>query len=92
MLKADYFFTCRFHGDANKSECNMYCLDCCGNSLCSYCLSHHKDHSVVQAILPYSQALKEACSTYSTAQCIGVKCMFPILDIGYLDTKDYPGA
>lgn len=48
MLRADYFVTCRFHGDANKSECNMYCLDCCGNSLCSYCLTHHKDHRVVQ--------------------------------------------
>ncbi|KAK1419691.1 hypothetical protein QVD17_28960 [Tagetes erecta] len=48
MLKADYFVTCRFHGDANKSECNMFCLDCCGNSLCSYCLGHHKDHRVVQ--------------------------------------------
>ncbi|KAF5794421.1 putative transcription repressor PLATZ family [Helianthus annuus] len=48
MLRADYFGSCRFHGDANKSECNMYCLDCCGDSLCSYCLIHHKDHRVVQ--------------------------------------------
>ncbi|XP_076888319.1 protein RGF1 INDUCIBLE TRANSCRIPTION FACTOR 1-like [Bidens hawaiensis] len=48
MLKADYFITCRFHGDANKSECNLFCLDCCGNALCSYCLGHHKDHRVVQ--------------------------------------------
>lgn len=51
MLKADYFITCRFHGDANKSECNLYCLDCCGNSLCSYCLTHHKDHRIVQVNL-----------------------------------------
>ncbi|XP_043712245.1 protein RGF1 INDUCIBLE TRANSCRIPTION FACTOR 1 [Telopea speciosissima] len=48
MLKATYFIPCRIHGDSNKSECNLFCLDCMGNALCSYCLIHHKDHRVVQ--------------------------------------------
>ncbi|XP_044512146.1 protein RGF1 INDUCIBLE TRANSCRIPTION FACTOR 1-like isoform X2 [Mangifera indica] len=48
MLKANYFIPCAVHGDSNKSECNMFCLDCMGNALCSYCLIHHKDHRVVQ--------------------------------------------
>lgn len=48
MLKANYFGSCRVHGDANKSECNLYCLDCMGDALCSYCLVSHKDHRVVQ--------------------------------------------
>ncbi|KAJ8528934.1 hypothetical protein K7X08_035752 [Anisodus acutangulus] len=48
MLKANYFHSCAVHGDANKSECNMYCLDCMGTALCSYCLSNHKDHRLVQ--------------------------------------------
>lgn len=48
MLKANYFGSCTVHGDANKSECNLYCLDCMGDALCSYCLVSHKDHRVVQ--------------------------------------------
>ncbi|KAI9073692.1 hypothetical protein K1719_044356 [Acacia pycnantha] len=48
MLRADYFVPCSIHGDSNKSECNMFCLECMGNALCSYCLIHHKDHRVVQ--------------------------------------------
>ncbi|MCD7461121.1 hypothetical protein HAX54_045331 [Datura stramonium] len=48
LLKANYFHTCAVHGDSNKNECNMYCLDCMGSALCSYCLSNHKDHRVVQ--------------------------------------------
>ncbi|KAJ4966941.1 hypothetical protein NE237_018790 [Protea cynaroides] len=48
MLKANYFIPCRIHGDSSKSECNMYCLDCMGNALCSYCLINHRDHRVVQ--------------------------------------------
>lgn len=51
MLKANYFIPCAVHGDSNKSECNMFCLDCMGNALCSYCLIHHKDHRVVQVFL-----------------------------------------
>ncbi|KAK9270121.1 hypothetical protein L1049_025695 [Liquidambar formosana] len=48
MLKASYFIPCAVHGDSNKCECNMFCLDCMGNALCSYCLIHHKDHRVLQ--------------------------------------------
>lgn len=48
MLRADYFVPCPLHFDANKSECNLFCLDCMGNSFCSYCLIHHKDHRVLQ--------------------------------------------
>ncbi|PIM98884.1 hypothetical protein CDL12_28628 [Handroanthus impetiginosus] len=48
MLKADYFVPCALHLDSNKSECNMFCLDCMGNAFCSYCLIHHKDHRVLQ--------------------------------------------
>ncbi|KAG0467282.1 hypothetical protein HPP92_018862 [Vanilla planifolia] len=48
LLKTSFFVTCRVHGVSAKSECNMYCLDCMGNALCSYCLVHHKDHHVVQ--------------------------------------------
>ncbi|CAI0411993.1 unnamed protein product [Linum tenue] len=48
MLRASYFHPCPFHGDSNKSECNMFCLDCTGSALCSYCLINHRDHRVVQ--------------------------------------------
>nr|DAD18509.1 TPA_asm: hypothetical protein HUJ06_019972 [Nelumbo nucifera] len=48
MSKASYFVPCLTHGDSNKSECNLYCLDCMGNAICSYCLIHHKYHCVVQ--------------------------------------------
>ncbi|KAM3711128.1 hypothetical protein ACB098_01G085600 [Castanea mollissima] len=48
MLRASYFNPCSIHGDSNKSECNMFCLDCMGIALCSYCLINHKDHRVVQ--------------------------------------------
>ncbi|KAG9456581.1 hypothetical protein H6P81_001089 [Aristolochia fimbriata] len=48
LLKTSFFIPCKVHGDSNKSECNMYCLDCMGNALCSYCLSHHRDHHIVQ--------------------------------------------
>lgn len=48
LLRANYFVPCSIHGDSNKSECNMFCLNCTGNALCSYCLINHKDHHVVQ--------------------------------------------
>ncbi|XP_062097491.1 protein RGF1 INDUCIBLE TRANSCRIPTION FACTOR 1-like [Humulus lupulus] len=48
MLRASYFVGCSIHGNSNKSECNMFCLDCMGHALCSYCLFNHKDHRLVQ--------------------------------------------
>ncbi|CAI9782931.1 unnamed protein product [Fraxinus pennsylvanica] len=50
MLKSDYFFPCPSHSDSNKSECNMYCLDCMGNAFCSYCLIHQQGHRLVQRL------------------------------------------
>ncbi|KAK8957395.1 hypothetical protein KSP39_PZI000132 [Platanthera zijinensis] len=48
LLKTSFFVPCKIHGVSNKGECNMYCLDCVGSALCSYCLSYHKDHKIVQ--------------------------------------------
>ncbi|XP_057975619.1 protein RGF1 INDUCIBLE TRANSCRIPTION FACTOR 1-like isoform X1 [Malania oleifera] len=48
LLRGSYFSPCKIHGDSNKSECNMFCLDCTGNALCSYCLIDHRDHRVIQ--------------------------------------------
>ncbi|KAF5196007.1 Platz transcription factor family protein isoform [Thalictrum thalictroides] len=50
LLSTSFFSVCRVHGDAARSECNMYCLDCNGkNAFCFYCRSSkHKDHSVIQ--------------------------------------------
>ncbi|XP_042011682.1 protein RGF1 INDUCIBLE TRANSCRIPTION FACTOR 1-like [Salvia splendens] len=48
MLGGEYFMNCGIHADSNKSECNLFCLDCMGNALCSYCSLRHKDHRLVQ--------------------------------------------
>ncbi|XP_020081531.1 uncharacterized protein LOC109705199 [Ananas comosus] len=48
LLQTSFFVPCEVHADSSKSECNMYCLDCTGDALCSYCLPRHKDHRVVQ--------------------------------------------
>lgn len=48
LLQTSFFVACRIHGDSNKSECNMYCLDCMAGGLCTYCLEHHRDHPIVQ--------------------------------------------
>ncbi|KAJ3677682.1 hypothetical protein LUZ60_003406 [Juncus effusus] len=48
LLKTSFFIPCEVHPDSTKNECNLYCLDCMGPALCSYCLSDHKDHHVVQ--------------------------------------------
>ncbi|KAG6519609.1 hypothetical protein ZIOFF_023105 [Zingiber officinale] len=48
LLQTSFFAHCEVHGDSNKTECNMYCLDCAGDALCSYCLPDHKDHQLVQ--------------------------------------------
>lgn len=49
LLSTSFFSVCHIHGDAARSECNMYCLDCNGAAFCFYCRSsRHKDHSVIQ--------------------------------------------
>ncbi|KAB2608552.1 hypothetical protein D8674_011720 [Pyrus ussuriensis x Pyrus communis] len=49
LLKTSFFRVCRTHGDATRSECNMFCLDCSGDAFCFYCRSSgHKDHQVIQ--------------------------------------------
>ncbi|XP_068309338.1 protein RGF1 INDUCIBLE TRANSCRIPTION FACTOR 1-like [Pyrus communis] len=49
LLNTSFFRVCRTHGDAARSECNMFCLDCSGDAFCFYCRSSgHKDHQVIQ--------------------------------------------
>jgi hypothetical protein len=48
MLRANYFVPCAIHANSNKSECNMFCLDCTSNAFCSYCSINHKNHRVLQ--------------------------------------------
>ncbi|KAI3989768.1 hypothetical protein MKX01_040738 [Papaver californicum] len=49
LLSANFFTVCKTHSDSARSECNMYCLDCNGDSFCFYCRSsRHKDHRVIQ--------------------------------------------
>ncbi|KAK7277455.1 hypothetical protein RJT34_22468 [Clitoria ternatea] len=49
LLSTPFFKICRIHGDAGRSECNMFCLDCYGDAFCFYCCSsRHKDHQVIQ--------------------------------------------
>ncbi|KAL5717059.1 hypothetical protein ACHQM5_010136 [Ranunculus cassubicifolius] len=49
LLSTAFFSVCHIHGDAARSECNMYCLDCNSTAFCFYCRSsRHKDHSVIQ--------------------------------------------
>ncbi|XP_019459692.1 PREDICTED: uncharacterized protein LOC109359472 isoform X1 [Lupinus angustifolius] len=49
VLNTSFFNVCRIHGDAARSECNMFCLDCNCDAFCFYCRSsRHKDHQVIQ--------------------------------------------
>ncbi|XP_010471813.1 PREDICTED: uncharacterized protein LOC104751556 [Camelina sativa] len=48
MLRANYFVPCSIHAASNKSECNMFCLDCSSEAFCSYCLPNHRNHRVIQ--------------------------------------------
>ncbi|XP_057535776.1 protein RGF1 INDUCIBLE TRANSCRIPTION FACTOR 1-like [Amaranthus tricolor] len=49
LLGSAFFHICRIHGDAARSECNMFCLDCHSDAFCYYCRSsRHKDHQVIQ--------------------------------------------
>lgn len=49
LLSTDFFSVCRTHGDAARSERNMFCLDCNDEAFCFYCRSsRHKEHKVIQ--------------------------------------------
>ncbi|XP_078440471.1 PLATZ transcription factor family protein [Wolffia australiana] len=50
LLTTTFFATCRIHGEAARSECNMFCLDCAAAAaFCFYCrAAAHADHRVVQ--------------------------------------------
>ncbi|KAL2610111.1 hypothetical protein R1flu_028684 [Riccia fluitans] len=48
LLNTPFFQSCPSHGSLGKSECNMYCLDCTGEALCSACTADHREHFVVQ--------------------------------------------
>ncbi|XP_024023006.1 uncharacterized protein LOC21405427 [Morus notabilis] len=50
LLTTSFFSVCRTHGDAARSERNMFCLDCPnGDAFCFYCRSSkHQDHQVIQ--------------------------------------------
>ncbi|KAG7590362.1 hypothetical protein ISN44_As07g025350 [Arabidopsis suecica] len=50
MLKANYFVPCSIHAASNKSECNMFCLDCNSHAFCSYCVLNHRNHRVLQVL------------------------------------------
>jgi len=63
MLKGNYFIPCSVHGGLNKSECNMFCLDCVGDAFCPYCLTRHRDHRVLQVIPPFQYVY---CSLFTS--------------------------
>ncbi|CAI8589444.1 unnamed protein product [Vicia faba] len=48
LLQTRFFVQCKVHANSNKSECNMYCLDCMNGAICSTCLASHKEHKVIQ--------------------------------------------
>ncbi|KAG9442704.1 hypothetical protein H6P81_018558 [Aristolochia fimbriata] len=50
LLSTPFFSICQAHGDATRSECNMYCLDCAGgDAFCYYCRANrHNTHRVIQ--------------------------------------------
>ncbi|KAI3696715.1 hypothetical protein L6452_29218 [Arctium lappa] len=49
LLSTEFFSVCRTHGDAARSERNMFCLDCNDEAFCFYCRSsRHKEHKVIQ--------------------------------------------
>ncbi|XP_011626758.2 uncharacterized protein At3g50808 isoform X2 [Amborella trichopoda] len=48
LLGTSFFRQCKSHGDSNKNECNMFCLDCISDALCSSCLLVHRHHRIIQ--------------------------------------------
>ncbi|KAL6992883.1 hypothetical protein U1Q18_011001 [Sarracenia purpurea var. burkii] len=52
LLWESFYVQCKSHVDLHKSECNMYCLDCMNDALCSLYLAYHKDHRAIQGNNP----------------------------------------
>ncbi|KAH9610424.1 hypothetical protein KSS87_007058 [Heliosperma pusillum] len=48
LLRGKFFVQCKNHPDYHKNECNMYCLTCVNDALCSLCLENHPNHSSIQ--------------------------------------------
>ncbi|KAJ7538052.1 hypothetical protein O6H91_11G032500 [Diphasiastrum complanatum] len=48
LLATNFFTPCGLHGEMNRSECNLYCLNCTGEALCSSCAIDHRTHHIVQ--------------------------------------------
>ena len=52
LLGESFFETCKLHCGCPKYECNMYCLDCINDALCTISIQNYKDHLVVQVPFP----------------------------------------
>ncbi|KAJ7533120.1 hypothetical protein O6H91_13G034000 [Diphasiastrum complanatum] len=74
LLKTNFFASCVTHGDSSKSECNLYCLDCVGEALCTFCTIGHRSHNIVQI----------RRSSYH--DCIRVSEIQKVLDIAEVQT------
>ncbi|KAK8593366.1 hypothetical protein V6N13_043039 [Hibiscus sabdariffa] len=79
LLRTTFFRVCRAHGDAGRGECNMYCLDCKGDSFCSYChSSKHKEHKIIQGPVskpkPAKLGVLHLCEIY--ARTLLDRCRF----------------
>ncbi|KAL4192105.1 hypothetical protein AMTRI_Chr06g192350 [Amborella trichopoda] len=51
LLGTSFFRQCKSHGNSNKSDCNMFYLDCISGALCSPCLIVHRHHRIIQVPL-----------------------------------------
>ena len=47
LLGENFFKTCKLHRGCPKYGCNMYCLNCMNDALCTISIQNHKDHRVV---------------------------------------------
>ena len=47
LLEENFFKTCKLHRGCPKYWCNMYCLDCMNDALCTISIQNHKGHCVV---------------------------------------------
>ncbi|KAL4196448.1 hypothetical protein AMTRI_Chr04g183240 [Amborella trichopoda] len=58
LLGTSFFRQCKSHGDSNKNECNMFCLDCISDALCSSCLLVHRHHRIIQVPFLFLESLQ----------------------------------